>query len=1037
MANFENSNEKDASLDGKRINLNWEEIRKGILASNQDERTTIDTPVGSIDELKEIKKITEQNTKLLKNDTLEEEAVERPSFSEIADFQRANEANEAKKELEEMFSTFSGPTEIPKEFLEKQEQEEESWNRPSGTEAGFNVNSPAFSEMSKESDSLEDEEELINRPVNTNIDISEKEKPQEDLEESVSFGINIPEVEITEAPPLPMPPKVEKAEEIKNKQPEKEPVLEKSQEELEKEKIEKQLRERLEEIKTEIEKKKLEISKIVPGLLSKFGLSEKVKTKENLSKELEKLEREKTDIENKLGITSDIKLSPEIEFSKENLSEKIYDFIKKESKETEKEVENLPPEKKTLFQKIKELSKDRKVQAAVIGSILLGVSIAVPPVGGAAWLTGGLVSGFLPASLGIPVKVLGGATAGMILRGSGGGVSVLRKIIENRKENKITENIQPEENEKIEKPEDISLEETKKEENKEDDLKEKEIKEQKERVVQANKLANEARVNKIKAEELAKSGEKDDLDKLDLAKKEFERTFAEFVREMYSLVEKTGQTPNKIIEEVFATKKSEIPEIKEEKKRIIEEVKNEKIELSLEKKLELIKNANSFPELYSSLKKIAEEGINPETIIGDVEHIRKIIKTSGETEKAKIYMADCFTGDVGEQPRDEKFAPKTDIPEKYGIINDKINFLLKKEIQEEKKQEKTENAVVEKTETFNTFDEFYNEIRKNEKEAESIIANIEQIRKNIAEKKDIFEYLVKVPKDMIPKLQELTKKEKDSASTENLKKETQEKARDFSNVETFDDLLLRNNLGLTEDEKADIKFIRIGHKEMKSLEKNLRNTVLRLLEKDTKIIEEAHDTTSFFDALKKICDSADSQNSFSYAKITDSMRHYINPDPKHNREEVLQEIPVIYGIRKKFLEVCGKEINRANTLDESSIPKKIIEENPEVLINGIKPKETGNKGPISARIQEAVKESEKRKSQEELEKILEETSDIDEFEKTVEELGEDGDKWACLIIAMIRQKEEDWDFSEFPEDHGIREAAERMVKEEKAQQKQS
>lgn len=100
----------------------------------------------------------------------------------------------------------------------------------------------------------------------------------------------------------------------------------------------------------------------------------------------------------------------------------INSYIALKKTDTEGMVENLGSNKKGLFKRLIEISKNKKTQV-VIGAAILGLSLAVPPVGGAAFLTGGAISGFLPVGLGIPLKVLGGATGGFLLR----------KIIERRK----------------------------------------------------------------------------------------------------------------------------------------------------------------------------------------------------------------------------------------------------------------------------------------------------------------------------------------------------------------------------------------------------------------------------------------------------------------------------------------------------------------------------------------------------------------------------------------------------------------------------
>ena len=93
----------------------------------------------------------------------------------------------------------------------------------------------------------------------------------------------------------------------------------------------------------------------------------------------------------------------------------IRNHIRSKKVEIEEKAENLGKNKKGLFKKLIGIAKNKKAQI-VIGAAILGLSIVVPPVGGAAFLTGGAISGFLPVELGISTKVLGGAAGGFLLR---------------------------------------------------------------------------------------------------------------------------------------------------------------------------------------------------------------------------------------------------------------------------------------------------------------------------------------------------------------------------------------------------------------------------------------------------------------------------------------------------------------------------------------------------------------------------------------------------------------------------------------------
>ncbi|MCK9393279.1 hypothetical protein M0Q03_00540 [bacterium] len=1045
MENFKASNENiETPLAGKKIDFDWEEIKKGILESKGLDQNTNQEKIEAIPVIEhkiEIPKIDEE-------DSLEEESMDRRSFSEIVDSQQVNEA---KNEVEEMFSTFSGETEVPKEFLQKQENDAESWNRPSGTEIGFDekegkeemfINPPAYFEIPKEPKLLEseDQEELINRPIE-NIRIEEVKalEGQEELKSSKSTEVPV-DINITEKspPPKPIPSKNEVVDtpEIINisKSSESPPIAEipkneipKPIEKTEEEKLVEQLKERLEELKIQIEKKELEINNIVPGLLSKFGLSEKSKKKELLLKELEELEKEKSDIEKKLGITPSTK-EKKIKTFREKFAEKVYDFIRGKKEETKISFEQLPPEKKILFTKFISLAKDRRVQVAVVGAVILGVSVTVPPVGGAAWLTHGLVTGFLPAEYGVGLIYTGIATGAGTLGASGVGSAILRKIIENRKKGGNREMLTEEEVDKVKS------------------ATEKEITEQKEKVRLLLKNANIAKEKYTESETLAKSGKPEDLENAVVAKKIFEDTFLLWGKEMYSLAEKTSKSPNEIITEMFV-KKPETPEIKNIKRDLLQKLKDEtdsafsakktitntdsvaskigKItetspELSLNEKLNLIKGSNSFDTLYSSLERLSEEGIDPEAIKNDVEHIREIIRTSSKERKEAEFMADCFTGDISEQDKKREFEPKISIPERYGI-NDKINYLLKKEILETKKEilpvevalEVPETRIIptkeSKPEVLSTFEDLYERI-KERPDKDQIIKKIESIRQLKKEGGGVNEMLT-----LFVTLPEEYK----ATVTDALKKDNlpEEGIRDFSKINSFDQLY---KTGLTEDEKADIRLIRLGQKTPNILTQDLKKKVSELINRDTQVISEASDLSSLYKAIDIICRSSDTQNAFSSIKIRESIQNYLHPSPQYyDQKKTLEEIPEIYGIRKKVLELTKQEEET-----EKPLTKIAIEKNPEVLLeNNIEKKS------VPERIAKIVSTSEQPKKEggevDKLEKILTETSSVEEFRNALNELGEDGDALSKLLEEKINGND-DIKYTSFPEKHGIQAAAIRI-----------
>jgi len=161
--------------------------------------------------------------------------------------------------------------------------------------------------------------------------------------------------------------------------------------------------------------------------------------KEKISERLGIKNRDESELENeykkvrKNYVTLRQKLSKEAGYSDEEIDEKIIalrkeveerkarfnkekavEYIQHLKKIVEYQKESLPKNKKELFEKIVAAAKDKKVQA-VIGAMLLGISITIPEVGGAAWLTHGLVEGFLPAELGMPLKYFGVATGGYLM----------------------------------------------------------------------------------------------------------------------------------------------------------------------------------------------------------------------------------------------------------------------------------------------------------------------------------------------------------------------------------------------------------------------------------------------------------------------------------------------------------------------------------------------------------------------------------------------------------------------------------------------
>jgi hypothetical protein len=156
-----------------------------------------------------------------------------------------------------------------------------------------------------------------------------------------------------------------------------------------------------------------EISKLLEkqkGLAYKFGLK---KTNPVLQEEFEKLsiqyKKVKAFFEEKGISTKDILMEKEEGGS----FEKAEKFIEKSKKENNEKVEKLSSEKKKLFERMKGLAKDRRVQL-IIGTGLVGAAIFCPPV---SVLTGGLIQGFLPYSLAPLAKGLTAAAGGFAMRG--------------------------------------------------------------------------------------------------------------------------------------------------------------------------------------------------------------------------------------------------------------------------------------------------------------------------------------------------------------------------------------------------------------------------------------------------------------------------------------------------------------------------------------------------------------------------------------------------------------------------------------------
>ncbi|MDD5639588.1 MAG: hypothetical protein PHR47_02160 [Candidatus Pacebacteria bacterium] len=120
--------------------------------------------------------------------------------------------------------------------------------------------------------------------------------------------------------------------------------------------------------------------------------------------------------------------------------EKAEEYIQHLKKIVEYQKDSLPEKKKAVFEKMATIIKDKKFQI-IVSALILGISITVPETGGASWLTHGLVSGFLPAELGLPLKYAGTATGGYLFGDALKSILQTRKLKITEVEKKIVEKI--------------------------------------------------------------------------------------------------------------------------------------------------------------------------------------------------------------------------------------------------------------------------------------------------------------------------------------------------------------------------------------------------------------------------------------------------------------------------------------------------------------------------------------------------------------------------------------------------------------------
>jgi len=157
------------------------------------------------------------------------------------------------------------------------------------------------------------------------------------------------------------------------------------------------------------------------GLAYKFGIKKKNPASD---KEYAKIEDEYKKMVESLKAKG-LKVEDIIKQSKEGGSvEKAEAYISQKEKEVQAKAEQLPPQKRELFNKLKRLAKDRRVQL-LVGAALVGIAITCPP---AAVLTGGAIQGFIPYAFAPVAKGLTAAAGGFMMRG------ILKKREEKKQE---------------------------------------------------------------------------------------------------------------------------------------------------------------------------------------------------------------------------------------------------------------------------------------------------------------------------------------------------------------------------------------------------------------------------------------------------------------------------------------------------------------------------------------------------------------------------------------------------------------------------
>ncbi|MFA6252384.1 MAG: hypothetical protein WCX74_03220 [Candidatus Paceibacterota bacterium] len=957
---------ENENITGKKVHLDWDEIRKGVLGSGE-EKNPINLTIPSESAIINKKEVVE-----------EEDSLEREGFSR--------------------------PSSLPEIVIDLNEEDAGALNQPelsenlTGKRENFNwkeiMTGPLEKKQADEEAEKEYWAEIQKRAQKEAENIKEKEGDETPPPKPAPIKPESPETNPDDAEKLQKEEEERKRlEELKRREEEKE--RERLHKE-EQEKLREEKKKRLDEVVVAINEKKQKIGEF--STLDSLRAAKR-EEKEKLLKELEALEKERGEIEKELGITSENPPKKEKSWL-ERQKERVYSFLERKKTENTEETENLSPEKKKLREKLVALAKNRKVQAAVVGSALLGISIAVPPVGGAAWLSGGLFSGFLPVEFGIPLKVLGGAASGAILKK----VIEAKRAKEQRKsgEVRMNENEHFEYNSKIEGQQKKTFE-----------------------AFGAVKAAQESLESIQNSPDLEGKEEriKEAQSKLDKASLEYLEEYNILTKMIYESIKK--EAPKKTLTE--------------------------------KEKIDLINTADNLEKFYEAIMQL-ESNENAKKVIDDIQVIRKVIRDQYSKKSERNAFVDSITA----KSIKSEGAANPEIPE---IYNEKINELLKKEIEtipdtenaevkqiggesegkgnknkeeggednqgSEEKDNKQgndqKNKEVAPSFKATTIADFCEEIKASgEKDSIDIVKKIEKIEEDYEKGKDISPLLIEFPDQYLPRLTDLLVAKKNQTHD---KKEKQNN----SDVRNFEELF--KNPDLSVNEKDIIQKIIIGQEKIGSLDESLQKTVSKLIEIESEKLEKATTLEDLYDAVGEVCASVNLRgklNGFGHVEIIGSMKKYLHPDPRTSREEALEQIPEVYGIRKKFFQIVAE--NNLIGIDTKSGPTKDqIEANPKIVV------EKGNEKPVSERIQEIVKKDE------EMKEIEKEIAGADSMEELIKACSRMPDSKTIKVSTLINTLDDidvyaypsdsetsrdflDKTLQEIPEEHDIREAVSRIVR---------